>query len=175
MPNLFLIGPMGAGKTTLGRLVATELGYEFIDTDRFLEERTGVDIPTIFYFEGEEGFREREARVIDELSQRDNIVLATGGGAILRPENRRILRQRGFVIYLKVSVEQQLLRTSRDRSRPLLNTENPRETLIQLAATRAPLYEETAHFAVETDQSRARGLKQRIVKAYRQHLETSDG
>jgi len=169
MPRLFLIGPMGAGKTTLGRLVAGELGFEFIDSDRVIEERTGVDIPTIFHFEGEEGFRAREARVIDELTQRDHIVLATGGGAILREENRSHLHNRGFVVYLKVSVNQQLLRTSRDRGRPLLNNPNPERTLIELAAARTPLYERVAHFTIDTEHSRTRYLKSRIVTTFQKH------
>lgn len=169
MPKLFLVGPMGAGKTTLGKLVAAELGYTFVDSDRVIEERTGVDIPTIFHFEGEQGFRARETRVIDELTEMDNIVLATGGGAILREENRQYLHDRGFVVYLKVSVNQQLLRTSRDRNRPLLNNENPELVLIKLAAARTPLYENVAHCTVETEHSRTRSLKNQIVSAFHKH------
>lgn len=167
MPRLFLVGPMGAGKTTLGKLVAADLGYDFVDSDRVIEERTGVDIPTIFHFEGEEGFRKREARVIDELTQMDNIVLATGGGAILREENRVHLHNRGFVVYLKVSVQMQLLRTSRDRNRPLLNNDNPELILIKLAAARTPLYEEVAHCIVDTDHSRTRSLRNQIIHEYK--------
>ena len=166
MQRLFLIGPMGAGKTTLGRLIAQDLGYDFVDSDRVIEARTGVTIPTIFDIEGEEGFRERESRIIDELTQRDRIVLATGGGAILRPENRRWLHERGFVVYLKVSIRQQLERTMRDRSRPLLQTPDPAATLTRLAEIRKPLYEETAHFSINTNHSRTRTLKNKIVAAY---------
>ncbi len=170
MHRLFLIGPMGAGKTTLGRMIAEELGYAFIDSDRVIEERTGVDIPTIFYFEGEEGFRERETRVLEDLTLRDNTVLATGGGAILRAENRAMLHSRGFVVYLAVSVAQQLARTARDKHRPLLQTPDPEARLRELAAQRAPLYASIAHFTIDTDHSRTRTLKNRIVQAYLQSL-----
>ncbi len=166
MQRLFLIGPMGAGKTTLGRLIAQDLGFEFLDSDRVIEERTGVTIPTIFDIEGEQGFRERESRIIDELTRHDRIVLATGGGAILRPENRRWLHERGFVVYLKVSLRQQLERTARDRSRPLLQTEDPAATLARLAEIRKPLYEETAHFSINTNNSRTRTLKNKIIAAF---------
>ncbi len=172
MQRLFLIGPMGAGKTTLGRLIAQDLGYEFIDSDRVIEKRTGVTIPTIFDIEGEEGFRERESRIIDELTRKNQIVLATGGGAILRPENRQWLRERGFVVYLKVSIRQQLERTSRDKSRPLLQTPDPAATLTELAKLRTPLYEETAHFSINTNHSRTRTLKNKIISAF-QEAETA--
>ncbi|HFD86486.1 MAG TPA: shikimate kinase AroK [Gammaproteobacteria bacterium] len=172
MQRLFLIGPMGAGKTTLGKLIARELDYQFIDSDRVIEERTGVSIPTIFDIEGEAGFRERESRIIDELTQLDNTVLATGGGAILRPENRDWLHDRGFVVYLKVSIRQQLERTSRDRSRPLLQTPDPAATLTEMAKLRAPLYETTAHFSINTNHSRTRTLKNKIIAAFEATAET---
>ncbi len=123
--NIFLIGPMGAGKSTIGRQVASLLGLDFDDTDHEIQRRTGVDIPTIFDYEGEEGFRKRESAVIDDLTQRGSLVLATGGGSILNPDNRRNLSSRGFVVYLYCSPEQQYERTLRDRSRPLLQTEDP--------------------------------------------------
>jgi len=170
MLNLFLIGPMGAGKTTLGRIIAHELGYPFFDSDRVIEERTGVDIPTIFDYEGEQGFRDRESKVIDELTQLKKVVLATGGGAVLRKENRDRLAQRGFVIYLKVSVLSQLERTSRDKSRPLLQIEDPEMKLRELADARRPLYEATCDFSVSTDEQRTRGLKNSIIKAYKKSL-----
>jgi len=170
MHNLFLIGPMGAGKTTLGRIIAQELGYPFFDSDRVIEERTGVDIPTIFDYEGEQGFRDRESKVIDELTQLKKVVLATGGGAVLRKENRDRLAQRGFVIYLKVSVKSQLDRTSRDKSRPLLQIEDPEKKLRELADARRPLYEATCDFSVSTDEQRTRALKNSIIKAYRRSL-----
>jgi len=168
MQRLFLIGPMGAGKTTLGRLIAQDLGYEFVDSDRAIEDRTGVSIPTIFDIEGEAGFRERESRIIDELTQKSQIVLATGGGAILRAENRKWLHERGFVVYLKVSIRQQLERTSRDKSRPLLQTPDPATTLTELAKQRTPLYEETAHFSINTNHSRTRTLKNKIINAFQE-------
>ncbi|MGF1642420.1 MAG: shikimate kinase AroK [Thiotrichales bacterium] len=174
MHRLFLIGPMGAGKTTLGRMIAEELGYTFIDSDRVIEARTGVDIPTIFDFEGEAGFRDREARVIEDLTLMNNVVLATGGGAILRPENRKLLHERGFVVYLRVSVAAQLVRTARDKNRPLLQTANPEAKLQTLAATRTPLYESIAHLTVDTDHSRTRTLKNRIVLAYLQNQPVSE-
>jgi len=167
MHNLFLIGPMGAGKTTLGRIIAYELGYPFFDSDRVIEERTGVDIPTIFDYEGEQGFRDRESKIINELTQLKKVVLATGGGAVLRKENRDRLAQRGFVIYLKVSVKSQLERTSRDKSRPLLQIEDPEAKLRELADARRPLYEETCNFSVHTDEQRTQSLKASIIRAYR--------
>lgn len=169
MQRIFLIGPMGSGKTTIGKLIATAIGYEFVDSDRVIEERTGVSIPTIFDYEGEDGFRERESQVLEELTQRDRIVLATGGGAVLRPENREVLSERGFVVYLKVSVRVQLMRTARDRNRPLLQTGNPKKTLTEMAKIRAPLYEQTARFAINTDHIRTKALKARIIKAYEKY------
>jgi len=170
MHNLFLIGPMGAGKTTLGRIIAHELGYPFFDSDRVIEERTGVDIPTIFDYEGEQGFRDRESKIINELTKLKKVVLATGGGAVLRKENRDRLAQRGFVIYLKVSVKSQLERTSRDKSRPLLQIEDPEAKLRELADARRPLYEATCDFSVHTDEQRTRALKNSIIKVYRKSL-----
>lgn len=171
MQRLFLIGPMGAGKTTLGRLLARQLGYEFYDSDRVIEERTGVDIPTIFDYEGEAGFREREKKIIQELTRLDRIVLATGGGAILSSENRNILRRQGFVVYLKVSIQQQLLRTSRDQSRPLLQTENPEQRLQKLAEERNHLYESIADFTIDTDRYHTHALKNQITKAFKAQLD----
>ena len=129
-PNrIFLIGPMGAGKTTIGKQLAQSLGMTFGDSDQEIQRRTGVDIPTIFEYEGEEGFRQREQQAIDDLTQVDNQVLATGGGAILRAENRQHLSARGIVVFLACSPEQQFERTYRDRNRPLLQTEDPLERL----------------------------------------------
>lgn len=168
--NLFLIGPMGAGKTSLGKLLSAALGYEFVDSDHHIVQTTGVDIPTIFYYEGEAGFRERELKAVDELTRRKNIVLATGGGAVLRKANRRRLRRRGCVIYLKVSVAQQLARTLRDTNRPLLQTADPERRLRELARERAPIYEATAHYTIDTDRGHIRTLKQRILAAYKDYL-----
>ena len=149
--RIFLIGPMGAGKTTIGKHVAQALGMEFRDSDLEIQRRTGVDIPTIFEYEGEEGFRHREQQVIDELTQLDNQVLATGGGAVIRAENRQHLSARGIVFYLECTPQQQYERTYRDRNRPLLQTEDPLARLAQLMQVREPLYRETADYVVTTE------------------------
>ncbi|MDQ7074419.1 MAG: shikimate kinase AroK [Gammaproteobacteria bacterium] len=162
--RLFLIGPMGAGKTTIGRQLARKLNYQFVDSDKELETRAGVDIATIFEFEGEEGFRKREQHLINELSQHSETVLATGGGAILKPNNRKVLRSRGLVIYLSVSIEHQLERTGRDNKRPLLQTDDPRKTLETLQTIRAPLYEELADLTISTDQGNSRSILNQIIK-----------
>ena len=151
---------MGAGKTTIGRLLAQKLKLEFIDSDQEIEARTGADIPWIFDVEGEAGFRDREQRVIAELTQRDGILLATGGGVVLQPENRLALAGRGIVVYLYTSLEQQLERTGRDRHRPLLQGADPAETLRQLMAVRDPLYREIADHVVETNGLSARHVAQ---------------
>lgn len=150
--NIFLIGLMGAGKTTIGRQLAQALNKEFIDSDHEIEARTGVNIPLIFELEGESGFRDREAVVIDELTARDNVVLATGGGAVLRKENRQHLGERGRVIYLQATVDQLLERTRRDRNRPLLQADDPRARLESLLQEREPLYLELADLVISTGQ-----------------------
>jgi len=162
--SFFLVGPMGAGKSTIGRQLARVLNIQFIDSDREIEARTGVDIPLIFELEGESGFRKREQEVIDELSTRSGIVLATGGGAVLDPLNRRNLSSRGNVVYLQTSVNQQLQRTARDRNRPLLQTDNPRKKLEQLLAERDPLYREIADIVIETDGCKVRDVVQKISR-----------
>lgn len=141
---------MGAGKTTVGRTVARRLNYPFFDSDHELEARCGVRIPIIFEHEGEDGFREREADVIDTLTQQTGIVLATGGGAVLRPDNRAFLKERGTVVYLRASPHDLWLRTRHDRNRPLLQTEDPKGRLETLYAQRDPLYREVADFIIET-------------------------
>lgn len=161
--NLTLVGPMGAGKSTIGRLLAKELGLLFQDSDRIIEERTGAGIPLIFELEGEAGFREREQQVIGELMQQRGMVLATGGGAVLRPENRAALAAGSLVIYLHTSVEHQLERTARDRNRPLLQTENPGQVLQDLLAVREPLYREIADIIIETDTRPPRMVVQEIL------------
>lgn len=143
--NLFFIGFMGAGKTTIGRTVARHLGRPFFDTDHEIESRCGVRITTIFELEGEEGFRRRETRVLDDLSRRSGIVLATGGGIVTRPENREMLRTRGHVIYLDAALPELWRRVRRNRNRPLLQVENPRARLEALFCERDPLYREIAH------------------------------
>ena len=154
---------MGAGKSTIGRLLAKELQLPFKDSDKEIEERTGANIPWIFDVEGEAGFREREQSALAELCQEEGLVLATGGGAVLREENRRALREGGCVIYLHASVEQQLERTSRDRNRPLLQTENPGDVLRKLFTLRDPLYRDVADLIIETDQRPPRMVMQEIL------------
>jgi|TARA_Y100000296_G_C5051074_1_gene194851 shikimate kinase len=155
---------MGAGKSTIGRLLSQELKFEFYDSDKVIEERCGADIPWIFDKEGEAGFREREESVIDELTQQKGIVLSTGGGAVLRAENRQHLASRGTVIYLCTSVEQQLARTARDRNRPLLQTANPEAVLRKLFEERDPLYRSVADIIIETDQRNPRWVIQDLKK-----------
>jgi len=162
--NLFLIGPMGAGKSAVGRQLARLLHLEFVDSDEEIELRTGVDIPFIFEKEGEAGFRKREMKVIDDLSQKDGIVLATGGGAVMDPQNRNHLGARGFVIYLHTSVDQQLSRTRKGRNRPLLANDDPRAILEALMATREPLYREIADLTVETDGRKVRAVANEILE-----------
>lgn len=162
--SIFLVGPMGAGKSTSGRLLARTLGLTFIDSDKVIEERTGASIPLIFELEGEAGFRARERAVIDDLTREAGIVLATGGGAILAPENREVLRTRGKVVYLHASVDHQMERTAHDRNRPLLQTPDRRGKLEELMKVREPLYRETAHLVVETDGLAPKTVVQRIVR-----------
>ena len=162
--SIFLTGPMGSGKSTIGRQLAKQLAMPFHDSDHEIERRTGVDIPLIFDLEGETGFRKRETGVIDELTRLPGIVLATGGGAILDPENRERLGDRGTVIYLHTSVDQQLSRTAHDRNRPLLQTPDPRTTLEELLAIRDPLYREIADLVIETDGMRVRDVVREIVR-----------
>ncbi len=150
--NVFLIGPMGAGKTTIGRHLATLLHKRFVDVDHEIEKRTGVTIPVIFEIEGEAGFRRRESAVIDELTGDRDIVLATGGGAVLLQENRKWLKERGTVVYLQADIETLVERTRRDRNRPLLQTGNPRGKIEELLCQREPIYREVADVVVDTGQ-----------------------
>lgn len=147
-PNLFFIGPMGAGKSTLGKRVAEVIGLPFFDLDHEIQEQCGADIALIFDIEGECGFRRRESAMLAEFAARDGIVLATGGGAILAGENRGVLRERGFVVFLETTVDEQLERLARDRKRPLLAAPDRRERLQQLAAQRDPLYHEIADLTI---------------------------
>ena len=168
-PNIFLIGPMGAGKSTIGRRLAAGLNLEFVDSDHEIEARTGVDIGFIFEKEGEAGFRLRERQMIAELTARHGIVLATGGGAVLDSENRALLSGRGFVVYLHASVAHQLTRTERSDNRPLLVGGDRREILERLFEQRDPLYRATAHLVVQTDHRNARALVREIEAALAQH------
>jgi shikimate kinase len=162
--NIFLVGPMGAGKTTIGRQLARKLGMQFLDSDRVIEERTGADIPLIFEKEGEDGFRKREQAVIDELTLQDNLVLATGGGVILSADNRKALAQRGQVIYLHSDIKSLVERTSKDQNRPLLQTgHDPHSVLRQILEQREPLYRETADFTVDTSNTSIRNVIQAII------------
>jgi shikimate kinase len=153
-PNLFFVGPMGAGKTTIGRRVADLLGLPFFDLDHEIEEHTGATIPLIFDLEGETGFRERERSVLADFAARGGVVLATGGGAVLAEENRERLRKRGFVVYLETTIDDQLARLARDRKRPLLAAPDRRERLRALAAIRDPLYREVADLTVPASRHR---------------------
>ena len=151
---IVLIGMMGAGKTTVGRALAKKIGRKFIDLDHAIVDRCGVDIPTIFDIEGEEGFRRRETEVLQEVILQHDIVLATGGGAVLRPENRQLMKQYGRVFYLRVDVDELYRRVAKDKNRPLLATPNPKERLIELLAERSDIYEEAAdHILDSTDGS----------------------
>lgn len=162
--NVFLIGPMGAGKSTIGKQLASLLHLEFVDSDKEIEERTGAEISWIFDVEGEEGFRKREQSVLEELTQQQAIVLATGGGAVLRKENRSCLAARGAVIYLETSIEQQIERTRRDRKRPLLQTDNVEERIHELMHERELLYREIADFVVATDGRSVKAVATEIVR-----------
>jgi shikimate kinase len=162
--SIFLIGPMGSGKSAVGRQLARMLDLDFIDSDVEIEARTGVDIPLIFEKEGEAGFRDREQEAIDSLTAREGIVLATGGGAVLKPANRDHLSQRGCVVYLQTSVDQQLERTRHGRQRPLLYTSDPRAKLRELLAERLPLYEATADLIVSTDGRRVQAVAEEIAQ-----------
>jgi shikimate kinase len=162
--NVFLIGPMGSGKTAVGRALAKALDLEFVDSDAEIEHRTGVDIAFIFEKEGEAGFRQRERDVIADLTLRDGIVLATGGGAIVEPDNRCNLAARGCVVYLETSVAQQLERTRHGKHRPLLVTEDPRTKLEDLLRVREPLYREIADIVVRTDGRRVQLLTDEVMR-----------
>lgn len=163
--NIFLIGPMGAGKSSIGKQLAQQLKMEFVDTDQVIEERTGADIDWIFDLEGEEGFRKREEAVIEELTQRQGIVLATGGGAILSPKNRNFLAARGTVLFLETSIEQQLERTRRDKKRPLIqNADDPKELFLSLKEARDPLYIEIADYTFTTDRSSVKSVAKHIIE-----------
>ncbi len=161
--NIILVGPMGSGKSTIGNIIARRLHREFQDSDQFIEKRTGVDIARIFDIEGEQGFRDRESNALIELLSQDNRVIATGGGSVLRKDNQKLLKQRGYIIFLDTSVNQQMNRLARDKKRPLLQTENPRQRLEVLLQERRPIYLDLADLAVKTDRRAARRLAADII------------
>ncbi|MDP8079678.1 shikimate kinase AroK [Phocoenobacter skyensis] len=161
--NIFLIGPMGAGKSTIGRQLAQLLGMNFIDSDTEIEQRAGASIDWIFDLEGEAGFRKREEKIINELTKEQGVVISTGGGSVLSKENRNMLSARGIVIYLETTVDKQFERTQRDKKRPLLQTEDPRAALEALAKQRNPLYEEIADITLQTDQQSAKVTASHII------------
>lgn len=164
LDKVFLVGPMGVGKTTIGRVLAEIMGLQFFDSDREIEASTGADIPWIFDVEGEDGFRIREVRMIDQLSRRKKIVLATGGGAVLAEKNRKRLAKRGVVVYLRASIRQQVERTSRDKNRPLLQTPDPEKKIRELMKMRDPLYREVADIIVDTNRRNPRSVSVDISK-----------
>src|SRR5687768_13376745 len=171
--SVFLVGPMGSGKTAVGKHLARLLQAPFRDSDAEIEARTGVDISYIFSREGEAGFRQREREVIEDLTRENPIVLATGGGAILLPENRAALHDRGFVVYLETSLEQQAERVRQGRNRPLLHDVDPLTKLTELMLTRAPLYEALADFTIATDGRKVHVVADAILAAFKAGQEKS--
>lgn len=161
--NIILVGPMGSGKSTIGNIMAKKLNREFKDSDCYIEMRTGVDIARIFDVEGEQGFRDRESDALNELLKHNNQVIATGGGSVIRQANQTQLKSHGYIIFLDTSVNQQLKRLYRDRKRPLLQTEHPREQLEALLAVRYPIYRDLADLIVKTDNKLARKLTTDII------------
>jgi shikimate kinase len=167
--NIYLVGMMGAGKTTLGRALAQRLGLEFVDMDRVLVERTGVPVTTIFEIEGEQGFRKRESCALAETAAQDGRVVATGGGAVLAEANRRVMRESGTVVYLRARLESLWERTRHDTARPLLKTPDPRGTLERLLGERDPLYRDAAHIVVDTGSHSASAALARVLAALKAH------
>ena len=167
--HIILIGPMGAGKSTIGRLLSEHLETTFVDLDKEIEDRSGAKIPWIFDIEGEEGFRERETQTLLDVLNMSPFVLATGGGCVLKPENRESIRNGGVVIYLATSVEQQLIRTAKDKNRPLLQTADPEKVLREMAKHRTPIYEQVAHFAVDTNGKPPKIVVQEIIQFTQNH------
>ncbi|MFT4654142.1 MAG: shikimate kinase [Kangiellaceae bacterium] len=161
--NVFLVGPMGAGKSTIGRHLADELHLDFFDSDQEIERRTGADIAWIFDLEGEDGFRKREETIIHDLTDKQGIVLATGGGSIVSKAVRNRLSARGIVVYLQTTIDKQVARTQRDKRRPLLQNDDPESVLIALGEERNPLYEEVADYVIETDEQSARAVANQII------------
>ena len=167
--NIILIGPMGSGKTSTGRILAKEMGYAFADTDEEVTKRTGVSIAYIFDVEGEEGFRKREFLALKECLNDNNMILSTGGGIVLSKENRDLLQDRGTVVYLQTSIRSQVKRTASTNNRPLLQNNDPEETLEKLMLTRAPLYEEIADITIMTDNKSLQEMSKEIQRAINEH------
>ncbi len=163
--NIILVGLMGAGKSTIGRNIAKRLNKDFYDSDRVIEERTGVDISTIFEIEGEQGFRDREEQVIEELCKMNNVVIATGGGSILREQSRKNIRKYGHVVYLRTSAELLYSRIRYDKSRPLMQTKSPLDTLKKLLSDREPYYLELADTVIQTGKQKAGVIISRLEKS----------
>ncbi len=161
--NIFLIGPMGAGKSTIGRHLADELHLEFFDSDQEIEKRSGADIAWIFDIEGEDGFRIREENIINDLTDKQGIVLATGGGSVVTKAVRNRLSARGIVVYLQTTIDKQVARTQRDKRRPLLQNDDPESVLRKLAEERNPMYEDVADYVVDTDDQSARAVANQII------------
>lgn len=166
--NIFLIGPMGAGKSSVGKYLAKQLGMQFYDSDEEIEKSTGVDLGWIFDVEGEEGFRKREIAVIAKLSTQSNIVLATGGGTVVSPENQQMLAEKGLVIYLEVSLQHQEPRVVNESRRPVLRVNNRQEVLKKLQEERLPIYQSLAHFRVPTDNRTVRAVADDIIRWLKQ-------
>ncbi len=171
--NIYLIGLMGVGKTTIGKQLAKALSAPFYDSDKEIETNTGVNIPTIFEYEGEDGFRDREQLAITELTQLQGIVLATGGGVVLRESNRKALKENGFVVYLHCSIDKILQRTQRGNKRPLLNTENPRQRLESLLAERRDLYLSCADMQIDTGITSTKKVIKTIIKQFDKSIEVA--
>jgi shikimate kinase len=167
--QLFLIGLMGAGKTTVGKLLAARLGCDWLDTDKVLEQRCGVSVREMFELEGESAFRDREQRLLDELTQQPNLVLSTGGGIVLREANRAVLHTRGTVVYLNADPHELWLRTRHDKSRPILQGADARQKLFDLHALRHPLYQATAHMTVQTGRPSVRDVVERVYQTLQTH------
>ncbi len=168
-----LVGPMGAGKTTIGKIVADILGLSFKDSDRVIEERSGADIPWIFDIEGEEGFRDRETAVLLELAKENDLVLATGGGIVLREENRQCMHKAGLVVYLTAGIEHLVERTCRDKKRPLLQVDDPEQKIRDLIIFRHPLYDALADITIQTDGRSPKAVAQQIALEIKKHGESS--
>ncbi|MCH8105143.1 MAG: shikimate kinase AroK [Proteobacteria bacterium] len=168
--NIILIGPMGSGKSTIGKILAKNLNRDFQDSDHFIEEKTGVDIARIFDIEGEDGFRERESKALKDLLSQTNQVIATGGGSVVSKRNQALLKSKGYIIFLDTSAIQQMYRLRRDKKRPLLQTDNPLQRLEQLLVERRPIYLDLADLAIKTDRRVARKLAADIISQLPEHL-----